>query len=860
MDAYEEQVRLIEPDGTLRTHPNYKLDLGDDALRWIYRQLVVVRRLDTEGANLQRQGQLALWPPCLGQEAAQIGSAMAVQAEDFIFPSYRELGVAYVRGVDPVDVCRQWRGAALGGWDPHEHRMAPYAIPIATQALHAVGWALGAQWEGAREAAIVYFGDGATSEGDLSEALNVAAVHRVPMVFFCQNNQWAISVPLHRQAAAPLWRRGIGFGVPGVPVDGNDPLAVYAVTRTVMDRARDGGGPTLIEARTYRLGAHTTADDPTRYRSSGELDEWSSREPIGRYRTFLQRNGLWSEELERQTADAAEQAALRMRQHVETMPDPPLSHLVDQVYAQPPATLTRQFSQLLEFEGEDETSGTHPGGEPSGLLPTVPDPMPVPAVPVPAVPVPAVDEFPLTRQVGAPTSAAAPVTDTATPVSGDSAPSVPDPGLESSGRPRPSATPVARLGEVARRRAEALPVADDQDSHQVPPHRAYGPNPGSGPLGGPLNAPADPGPAVTDESQDAWRPYGHDLGDAAGPPSRSPVGPGPSVSGPSDPGALPALSGDGPVTSVPPENTETDSPGRIRLEPPPDLAALPSGPEGTTPRTSHLPGPGQSVSVAHPSDQRVVNPGAGPLAQRAGHGGPWRTSVIGHDQGPTSSPDDDHRPPHPSDPPGAPSWAPSEPAPVEVGWDDGFDPSTSDEPGAQWLGGPLPPPPDDPGRSGAVLPPGGSGRMALGQQVPSGPPPPDDPGRSGVVPPPGGPGQASPRQSFSSGPAGTPSPGSGHVPTPAYSTSQPAPETGVTPPFVPAAEDPPTWPEFSAPLTMPPVVRRATLEPEVAPAQPDQQEVRQENPEQDEGQQSERRRGFGWPVRADSGGKRLWRR
>jgi 2-oxoisovalerate dehydrogenase E1 component alpha subunit len=352
MDQTDEQVRLVADDGTLLEHDTYKVDLSDDELRDLYVKLVVVRRIDTEGTNLQRQGQLGIWAPCLGQEAAQVGSASALRPEDFIFPSYREHGVAYVRGVDILKVLQLYRGASLSGWDPHEKNFSLYSIPIGTQALHAVGYAIGAKWDGAEQCTCVYFGDGGTSEGDTNEAFNFAAVNSAPVVFFCQNNQWAISVPLSKQMAAPIWRRSFGFGFPGVQVDGNDVLAVLSVTRAAADRARDGGGPTLIEAVTYRLGAHTTTDDPTRYRTADDLDMWMAREPIGRYRAFLEKAGLWSDELDRTAKGEADATAARIRAAVEEMPSPPLEDLVDHVYTDPPATLRRQFERLQRFESE----------------------------------------------------------------------------------------------------------------------------------------------------------------------------------------------------------------------------------------------------------------------------------------------------------------------------------------------------------------------------------------------------------------------------------------------------------------------------------------------------------------------------
>src|SRR6266699_3245362 len=286
MDQTDEQVRLVADDGTLLEHDVYKVDLSDDELRDLYVKLVVVRRIDTESTNLQRQGQLGIWAPCLGQEAAQVGNA------------------------------------------------------------------IGAKWDGAEQCTAVYFGDGATSEGDTNEAFNFAAVNSAPVVFFCQNNQWAISVPLSKQMAAPIWRRSFGFGFPGVQVDGNDVLAVLAVTRSAADRARDGGGPTLVEAVTYRLGAHTTTDDPTRYRTADDLDMWMAREPIGRYRAFLEKAGLWSDELDRTAKGEADATAARVRAAVEEMPSPPLDDLVDHVYSDPPATLRRQFERLRRFESE----------------------------------------------------------------------------------------------------------------------------------------------------------------------------------------------------------------------------------------------------------------------------------------------------------------------------------------------------------------------------------------------------------------------------------------------------------------------------------------------------------------------------
>jgi 2-oxoisovalerate dehydrogenase E1 component alpha subunit len=271
----DEVVRLLTAAGERVSSPGYDqwvADIDDSGLLGLYRDMVVVRRIDTEATALQRQGELGLWPPLLGQEAAQIGSVRALRDDDFVFPSYREHGVAYCRGAKPVDLVRVWRGATASGWDPYTINVATPQVIIGAQTLHATGYALGIQNDGADSVAIAYFGDGATSEGDVSEAFVFASTYQAPVVFFCQNNHWAISEPVALQSKQRLADRGLGFGIPSMRVDGNDVLAVMAATRIALDRARNGGGPTLIEAVTYRMGPHTTADDPTRYRQQSELD------------------------------------------------------------------------------------------------------------------------------------------------------------------------------------------------------------------------------------------------------------------------------------------------------------------------------------------------------------------------------------------------------------------------------------------------------------------------------------------------------------------------------------------------------------------------------------------------------------
>ncbi|GAA1527692.1 pyruvate dehydrogenase E1 component alpha subunit [Agromyces terreus] len=354
----DEFLQLITPSGERRHDSEldrWVEDVDLDALRALHLDMSVVRRLDTEATALQRQGELGLWPPLAGQEAAQIGSARALRDDDFAFTSYREHAVAWVRGVGPADLLRVWRGAAASGWNPFEHGMAVPQIIIGAQALHATGWAMGAKWEGSDAAAVAYFGDGATSEGDVNEALVFAASFDAPVVFLCQNNQWAISEPVGLQSRQPLARRADGFGIPGIRVDGNDVLAVMATTRMALDRARRGEGPTFIEAVTYRMGPHTTADDPKRYRGEEELASWRERDPIARVRALLEASGADVEALEREAAERADRMAAELRAAITSIADPEPLSVFDHVYAEPHAHLERQrehYTRYLDqFEG-----------------------------------------------------------------------------------------------------------------------------------------------------------------------------------------------------------------------------------------------------------------------------------------------------------------------------------------------------------------------------------------------------------------------------------------------------------------------------------------------------------------------------
>ena len=354
-------VQLLTPEGVRTPHPEYDplvSHLDATALREMYRDMVLVRRFDTEATSLQRQGELALFAQALGQEAAQVGSARALAAQDHVFPSYREHGVAHVRGVDLAEVLRLFRGVDHGGWDPVGFGFHLYTLVIGSHTLHATGYAMGVQRDGAvgtgdpekDTAVVVYFGDGATSQGDVNEALVFASVNQSPLVFFCQNNQWAISEPTTRQTRVPLADRGPGFGVPSVRVDGNDVLASYAVTRQALERARSGGGPTFIEAFTYRMGAHTTSDDPSRYRSSEEEERWRRRDPLDRLRAHLQQLGElpahFLAELERESDELGE----RLRTTVRAMARPAASSMFDHVYATPHATVASERAWFESYE------------------------------------------------------------------------------------------------------------------------------------------------------------------------------------------------------------------------------------------------------------------------------------------------------------------------------------------------------------------------------------------------------------------------------------------------------------------------------------------------------------------------------
>ncbi|MDO5093756.1 MAG: pyruvate dehydrogenase (acetyl-transferring) E1 component subunit alpha [Propionibacteriaceae bacterium] len=356
----QDMVQLLTPDGRRVEHPEFAFGGTTADLVAYLRDMVLARRFDTEATALQRHGELGLWPPVLGQEAAQVGSARALGDLDIVFPTYREHAVALTLGLPCRQLLALFRGSDAGDWERLD-RFRNYQIIIGSQTLHATGYAMGLQLDGlvgnpdGRNAAVVaYHGDGASSQGDVNEAYVFAASYNAPVVFFCQNNQWAISEPIALQSRIPLFQRANGFGFPGVQVDGNDVLAVHAVTTWALARAHRGDGPTFVEAFTYRMGAHTTSDDPTKYRQDEETDRWAGRDPIARLTTHLRAEGAIDDAWLAALDDEARDFGADIRATIPTLRDKTMDELFDNVYAENTVALEAQRREYAEWAAGEE--------------------------------------------------------------------------------------------------------------------------------------------------------------------------------------------------------------------------------------------------------------------------------------------------------------------------------------------------------------------------------------------------------------------------------------------------------------------------------------------------------------------------
>ncbi|HEV8530700.1 MAG TPA: pyruvate dehydrogenase (acetyl-transferring) E1 component subunit alpha [Methylomirabilota bacterium] len=355
-----ERLSILDSEGNLDTALEPKLSADD--LKRLYRAMVLGRRLDERMLRLQRQGRIGTFAPIKGQEASQIGSVFTLKPTDWVVPSFRETASMLWRGW-PIETLLSLYAGRLEGSSPGpEQRDLPVTIPVATQLPHAVGIAYGIQYRGEDAVVMTYFGDGATSEGDFHEACNFAGVWHVPVVFLCQNNQWAISVPIKKQTnSRTIAQKAIAYGFPGIQVDGNDVLAVYAASREAVERARAGEGPTLIECVTYRLGVHTTADDPTKYRTDEEVKAWEQKDPLTRFRAYLEKKNLLEPALEEQI----DEEIVRGVERFEAMPQADPLGMFEHAYAELPPHLVAERAEMAARLAAPEGNGAPTEAEPT---------------------------------------------------------------------------------------------------------------------------------------------------------------------------------------------------------------------------------------------------------------------------------------------------------------------------------------------------------------------------------------------------------------------------------------------------------------------------------------------------------------
>jgi pyruvate dehydrogenase E1 component alpha subunit len=336
--------QILKPDGTLELGQIPPI-IDQEALN-LYQKMFFTRLADQRGLLLQRQGRFGTYAPIWGQEACQIGSAYVLQKGDWVFPAFREIGATLMMGIELKNFMLYWMGNEMGSRAPEGINMMPVSIPVGTHIPHAVGAAWAAKLKGDKAVAVAYFGDGATSKGDFHEAMNFAGVFKTPTIFFCQNNQFAISVPRSRQtASATIAQKAIAYGFDGIQVDGNDLFAVIAATREAVNKARSGGGPTLIEGVTFRFGPHTTADDPTKYRTEKEIDPWKPLDPLLRLRLYLKGKGLWTEEVEQRMTEEAQKEIDQAVKDAEAVPAPAPEEIFKYLFAQ----MTPQLKEQLEY-------------------------------------------------------------------------------------------------------------------------------------------------------------------------------------------------------------------------------------------------------------------------------------------------------------------------------------------------------------------------------------------------------------------------------------------------------------------------------------------------------------------------------
>ena len=338
-------LQILNPDGTLQS--GQKPPINHQETLALYQKMVFVRLADQRCLNLQRQGRLGTYAPIWGQEACQIGSTFVLQKEDWVFPAFREIGAMLMMGIPLKQFLLYWMGNERGSQAPEGIHVMPVSVPVGSQTLHAVGVAWGAKLKGDKIVTLVYFGDGATSEGDFHEALNFAGVYKTPTIFFCQNNQYAISVPRSIQTASKtLAQKAIAYGFDGIQVDGNDLFGVIVATREAVEKARSGEGPTLIEGVTFRFGPHTTADDPTKYRTEREIDPWKPLDPLVRLRLYLKEKNLWSEEVEQKISEQAQKEIDQAVKDAEAEPTPEVDEIFKYVFADMTPPLKEQLEYL----------------------------------------------------------------------------------------------------------------------------------------------------------------------------------------------------------------------------------------------------------------------------------------------------------------------------------------------------------------------------------------------------------------------------------------------------------------------------------------------------------------------------------